>query len=371
MFQESRRVAEILGDQHAVALALYDLGRLASYRGAYDEARGLLLESLELLRRGDTPSSLALTLSSLGLLAYQQGEYAQAKRWLEEGRWAAIESGDRRAIAHTTHVLGLTYLGEGAVEAARRQFERALPIFQELDDQHSTAMTLSNLAGLSAIRGDLETARLQYRASLLVAREAGNQRRQAFTVSTVAALRASQAPARAIRLDGAAVAVCERLGTRLEPALRAQYDAQLAPARLMLGEDEAAAAETAGQAMTLADAVDETLAWLASDDGLDEAESNGEPGEAVDLPGVAAWTTPAGGTAPPTLAGLTRRERDIAILLARGQTTNREIAKALVITEGTAANYVQRVLNRLELRTRAQVAAWSAEHHLHEANPRT
>lgn len=36
--------------------------------------------------------------------------------------------------------------------------------------------------------------------------------------------------------------------------------------------------------------------------------------------------------------------------------------RALVITEGTAANYVQRVLNCLELRTRAQVAAWAAEH---------
>lgn len=57
----------------------------------------------------------------------------------------------------------------------------------------------------------------------------------------------------------------------------------------------------------------------------------------------------------------------MAALLARGLTTNREIALALVITEGTAANYVQRVLNRLDWRTRAQVAAWAAEHGLHEA----
>jgi DNA-binding NarL/FixJ family response regulator len=63
---------------------------------------------------------------------------------------------------------------------------------------------------------------------------------------------------------------------------------------------------------------------------------------------------------------LTRRERDVAALLACGLTTNREIASALVITEEAAATYVQRVLNRLDLRTREQVAAWAAEHHLHE-----
>jgi DNA-binding NarL/FixJ family response regulator len=57
---------------------------------------------------------------------------------------------------------------------------------------------------------------------------------------------------------------------------------------------------------------------------------------------------------------LTIREREVAGLLAAGR-NNRQIAEAPVITEGTAEVQVRRVLSRLGLRSRAQVAARVAE----------
>ena len=48
-------------------------------------------------------------------------------------------------------------------------------------------------------------------------------------------------------------------------------------------------------------------------------------------------------------------------LVARGL-TNREIAAALVVAEGSAANYVKRILAKLGFRSRAQVAVWAARH---------
>jgi pimeloyl-ACP methyl ester carboxylesterase len=60
---------------------------------------------------------------------------------------------------------------------------------------------------------------------------------------------------------------------------------------------------------------------------------------------------------------LTVREREVVALLAQGH-TNREIADLLVISERTAENHVQRVLNRLGLRSRTAVAAWAVEHGL-------
>jgi DNA-binding NarL/FixJ family response regulator len=57
---------------------------------------------------------------------------------------------------------------------------------------------------------------------------------------------------------------------------------------------------------------------------------------------------------------LTPREREVARLLAAGH-SNRQIAEALVITEGTAEVHVKRILGKLGLRSRAQVAAWAAE----------
>jgi DNA-binding NarL/FixJ family response regulator len=55
---------------------------------------------------------------------------------------------------------------------------------------------------------------------------------------------------------------------------------------------------------------------------------------------------------------LTERERDVAVLLAQGK-SNREIAAALVISESTAEVHVKHILSKLDLKSRAQVAAWA------------
>jgi non-specific serine/threonine protein kinase len=60
---------------------------------------------------------------------------------------------------------------------------------------------------------------------------------------------------------------------------------------------------------------------------------------------------------------LTRREREIAVLIARGL-TNREIAAELVIAERTADTHVSNLLGKLGARTRSQIAAWAVEHDL-------
>lgn len=47
-------------------------------------------------------------------------------------------------------------------------------------------------------------------------------------------------------------------------------------------------------------------------------------------------------------------------MIARGY-TNQQIADALVLTPGTVANHVQHILERLNLRSRTQVALWFSE----------
>jgi DNA-binding NarL/FixJ family response regulator len=49
--------------------------------------------------------------------------------------------------------------------------------------------------------------------------------------------------------------------------------------------------------------------------------------------------------------------------LAAGR-SNREIADALVITEGTVEVHVKHILGKLGLRSRAQVAAWASDERL-------
>ena len=104
-------------------------------------------------------------------------------------------------------------------------------------------------------------------------------------------------------------------------------------ARAAVGESAFALGWAAGRALSCADAVAA---------GLDlQAE-----------PAAAAAADP-----------LSRREQEVAVLVAAGH-TNREIAEKLVISEWTVDTHVRHTLGKLGLRSRAQVAAWAVEHQL-------
>ncbi len=62
-------------------------------------------------------------------------------------------------------------------------------------------------------------------------------------------------------------------------------------------------------------------------------------------------------------ANLSQQEKHVLALVSEGR-TNREIAKALFLGEGTVRNYVSSILSKLGVSNRAEAAAYAVEHSL-------
>lgn len=79
--------------------------------------------------------------------------------------------------------------------------------------------------------------------------------------------------------------------------------------------------------------------------------------EAVSLALEEQPDTPVGARTLPS--ALTKRERQVASLVAQGM-TNSDIASALVISKRTAEAHVEHILRKLDFTSRAEIAAWAA-----------
>jgi non-specific serine/threonine protein kinase len=132
----------------------------------------------------------------------------------------------------------------------------------------------------------------------------------------------------AARFFGAGDALLRAIGSQLWPSNIADYERWLASARGRMSTATFSRAWAEGSPWTLEEAMS-----LAIQQSLER---------------------------PRAVGVLTAREREVAELVARGL-TNRQVAELLVVTEKTAANHVQRVLDKLELRSRSQLAARAAE----------
>jgi DNA-binding CsgD family transcriptional regulator len=146
----------------------------------------------------------------------------------------------------------------------------------------------------------------------------------------------------------------------------------LVRAALQLGDADGAA-EAAAELRALADviATDALLAAAALAQGLVAAETGAaEPARALleeavaryELAGAPYETASAAAALAglgANAAGVTRREREVLMLLAEGL-TNRQIADRLVLSEHTVHRHVSNILRKLDLPSRAAAAAHAA-----------
>jgi DNA-binding NarL/FixJ family response regulator len=203
-------------------------------------------------------------------------------------------------------------------------------------------LSLPTLARLALGEGDAARAGQLLAEGLILAQQADDKLALTRGLEAVAALLGGRHAKRALRLAGAAARLREALGAQLTQADRDRLAQWQALALRQLGMPAYSMALAEGRRRALDDAV----------------------GDAVK---AANATASLAGASPPA-SSLTRREQEVAACLERGM-SNRQVAQALTISEGTARIHVQHVLDKLGLNSRVQVAEYVRR--VHQAGHRS
>jgi DNA-binding CsgD family transcriptional regulator len=327
------------GDQAEIASNLHRLGDLARMRGDYARARELLEQGLAASRRAEHRGTEAWCLGCLGYVAYFEGDYVVARDQQMEALRLFRQVGSERGVAMMLRNVGMALHHLGDLAAARPFLEDALAKARDMGEKWLVANATQPLGEFALDAGEIASAQALLVESMRLRRELGDGMRTVWALDGLVQLVAAQGQAeRAVRLAGAAAAWRERLAGPASVTERAQLEHWLRPARAALGERLSSKAWALGRALSLEQAVVSAL----------EAAVAGERQR--------------GGPRRPRDT-LTAREREVAALVAGGLST-RAIAEALVITEATARVHVERILNKLDLHSRVQLAAWALQHGL-------
>ena len=335
------------------AWALNGAGWIALFQGDFDAAKTLLERALALFRELGDKEGIASSLANLGFVAMLgQREDIPVPDLLGEARELRPGLRNRRTVAYLLLLEGVAaFVIEGNLSRARKLHQESLALLREVWDLQGVGGCLFNMGLIELAQAGYSRATQLFREALNVAREADDKniiQLAFFGLANVAARRGR--PVRAARLWGASENVREAFDMQLSPGTRyaAGYEDNLSTARARLG------------GAVFEEAWDEGKT-LVQQQTLEYALSEEESGSSMRLGSEQA---PAGEPA----AKLTHREQEVAGLVTRGL-TNRQISTALGISERTAGNHVARVLRKLGLRSRTQIASWATERQLPAPDP--
>ncbi|HEV7663120.1 MAG TPA: LuxR C-terminal-related transcriptional regulator [Chloroflexota bacterium] len=338
LFEESLAIRR-QGDLAGVLGPLTGLGFAAMRQGDDSTASACFREALWIQRRIQDQIGMAESLNSLANIAHGRGDLVTARELYEQSQMLNRETGYRADVVE--HNLGVVSEEQGNLAAARRYFESSVAARRVLDDTPGLALSLAKLGEVLAAQGAAADAQRVLAEAVVLQRELGDLPGLAFVLERIAMVATHSQPERALHLAGACAALREHLGTPLSTAARSSLDERLAPAWQTLRRQDAERAWQEGRALSVEQAVSLALQPVI--------QGHTEPAPAA--------------TINPSVGLLTPREREVAALVARGL-TNRQIAVALVVSERTADAHVSNILNKLDVTSRVQLAAWVVRHGL-------
>jgi predicted ATPase/DNA-binding CsgD family transcriptional regulator len=321
-----------------LAVASLRFGRLDDGLASADGAIGAAKDD-----KDDWEAGLALAVKA-GIMT-RQGRLEEAQRCYEDAL-AVLQDNNGFGVAQTLYGFGGLARARGDHVAALGHFRNALALYREIDARPEIARCLAGIGSVALSQGDLPIARSSLAESLQLSLATGQRLVLARGLGAFAVLAAvSGDPARAVKLEGAGLALRAAVGQVPSTLAASRLDGLLEPARRQLGQLAVAALLAEGAAMS----AHEMVRFAIS------PAPGGRPGDVTEEAEARAASLESG-----EASGLTARELEIAALIARGL-SNRGIADELVISPATAARHVANIFTKLGFSSRAQLAAWAVQ----------
>ncbi|MGW7486509.1 helix-turn-helix transcriptional regulator [Streptomyces sp. NPDC054786] len=297
--QEAVAVGRRGRDPARLANALDALAAARLCRGEFSDAVAVFAECLDVVHTLGRPLDLALCRHHLAWALLQTGGVARAEQLMQECLPELEASAPPGQLTAALHTAGAIRLAQGDVAAAERRFAEVLLKTPPGESFH-TLYPLEGLAIVAAERGDLE---------------------------------------RSLRLYAAAAAIRRRIDTEPEAHWWGQVEAAVARVKERVHPSGVSAAMAAGRRLRGTRLVAYALRGTQIRSMGRDSDHEGHPGRV----GVAGQ--------PP----LTGRESTVAELVAEGM-TNQQIASHLGLSKSTVASHLDRVRDKLGVRSRTQIA---------------
>ena len=320
-----------------LAGALCEVGKL---RGQAIAAEQWVDPLLSMLRAATPHATAAEALSSGTRFAIANRDWEIASRLGEASLdlWRRLRNDTRTGEAMAD--LAVVRAGQGSrTKEARELAREGTSLAVAAGDPSACAHAAYSLGVVARAHANHRTARRHLLESARLWADAGDQWSVAQCLDSLAVLATAEKGAElAVALSRSARRVRESIGARLAPARQVWLDQHLAQARAALGDERVAAIAAEADRR-------DPLEILAT---LDEpARPSARDGDAHD--GEFRWLTP--------------RERQVTVLVALGL-HNHQIGERLGITRHTAEIHVGKILSKLDMGSRAQLAAWAVTHGL-------
>jgi non-specific serine/threonine protein kinase len=327
--RESIRLAEEYGEELAAARGYLYLNLALAFAGEHEQAMAAGLTARQRITGSDDRFSLVCLEPQLAQLHQLAGNTDAALDCCQRGQAKLSDfsprGGERWITSQLQLISGLALYQRPGLDAdCAVAVRRALQAKHDLGDEVGMAYCLEVLGWLASRGSRFDQAACLFGAADSLWRHAGGRM--------------------------SSIAVMERVRQRAAGQTREA-----------LGDTGYETAHARGGALGL----DTVVACALNDRGVDDRDPASRPrGRPAAVPVTNSAGQGGGGglggpeaAAPVTAAALTRREREIAILVASGL-SNREIASRLFISKRTVDAHVEHIFAKLEISSRVKLTLW-------------